>query len=159
MGYENSQNSPDDSPVVCVGIGVVSRASDSGAPDDAASPGRRHEILITRRPDHTVYGGYWELPGGKLESGESVEDGVRRELREEVGILVEILRPLTPVEHVYDHAHVRLLPLLCRMAENSPEPRNLEVAEHRWCPLDRLNEYQFPEANEQLIAEVGRTLQ
>ncbi|MCA9310225.1 MAG: (deoxy)nucleoside triphosphate pyrophosphohydrolase [Phycisphaerales bacterium] len=105
-----------------------------------------------------MYGGYWELPGGKLESGESPEAGVRRELREEIGIEITILRPLTAIEHTYDHAHVRLHPLLCSLAPDSPSPADLEVAAHLWCPLDQLDNYRFPEANHRLIAEVRQLL-
>ena len=44
-------------------------------------------FLLTSRPEGKVYAGYWEFPGGKLEPGESVEDALRRELHEELGIM------------------------------------------------------------------------
>ena len=57
--------------------------------DDAGHEGR---FLLTSRPEGKVYAGYWEFPGGKLEAGESVEDALRRELQEELGITIETAR-------------------------------------------------------------------
>ena len=65
-------------------------------------------FLLTSRPDGKVYAGYWEFPGGKLEAGETVEQALRRELHEELGVHIG---PATPwkVELVdYPHARVRL---------------------------------------------------
>jgi 8-oxo-dGTP diphosphatase len=65
-------------------------------------------FLLTSRPAGKVYAGYWEFPGGKLEAGESVEQALRRELVEELGVTIG---PATPwkVELVdYPHARVRL---------------------------------------------------
>lgn len=65
-------------------------------------------FLLTSRPDGKVYAGYWEFPGGKLEPGESVEQALRRELHEELGITVGPVE-LWKVELVdYPHARVRL---------------------------------------------------
>ena len=46
------------------------------------------QFLLTSRPEGKVYAGYWEFPGGKLEAGESVEQALRRELQEELGITI-----------------------------------------------------------------------
>ncbi len=65
-------------------------------------------FLLTSRPEGKVYAGYWEFPGGKVEAGESIEQALRRELQEELGITIG---PATPwqVEMVdYPHALVRL---------------------------------------------------
>ena len=64
-------------------------------------------LLGQRAPD-TVYAGYWEFPGGKVEPGESPAQALIRELDEELGIRVTRLRPWLCREHVYEHAHVRL---------------------------------------------------
>ena len=65
-------------------------------------------FLLTSRPTGKVYEGYWEFPGGKLEPGESVEDALRRELHEELGIVIGAVRPWKIELVDYAHARVRL---------------------------------------------------
>jgi 8-oxo-dGTP diphosphatase len=65
-------------------------------------------FLLTSRPAGKVYAGYWEFPGGKLESGESVEQALRRELQEELGITIGPAQPWQVELMDYPHARVRL---------------------------------------------------
>jgi 8-oxo-dGTP diphosphatase len=65
-------------------------------------------FLLTSRPQGKVYAGYWEFPGGKLESGESVEEALRRELIEEIGIRIGPIEPWKTELVSYEHALVRL---------------------------------------------------
>ncbi len=83
-----------DRPVVDVAVGVLLR------PDG--------DFLLTSRPPGKVYEGYWEFPGGKLEAGESVEQALRRELHEEVGITIGAAHPWKVELVDYPHALVRL---------------------------------------------------
>ena len=66
------------------------------------------QFLLTSRPPGKVYAGYWEFPGGKLESGESVEEALRRELQEEIGITIGAVHPWKVEMVDYPHALVRL---------------------------------------------------
>ena len=68
----------------------------------------RGEFLLTSRPPGKVYAGHWEFPGGKLEAGESVEDALRRELHEELGIAIGAVQPWKIELMDYPHARVRL---------------------------------------------------
>ncbi len=83
-----------DRPMVEVAVGVLVR------PD-----GR---FLLTSRPPGKVYAGYWEFPGGKLEAGETVEEALRRELVEEIGVTIGPVRPWKVEVVDYPHALVRL---------------------------------------------------
>ena len=65
-------------------------------------------FLLTSRPEGKVYASYWEFPGGKLEAGESVEEALRRELHEELGITIGAVQPWKTEMHDYPHALVRL---------------------------------------------------
>jgi 8-oxo-dGTP diphosphatase len=65
-------------------------------------------FLLTSRPEGKVYAGYWEFPGGKLEAGETVEQALRRELHEEIGITIGPALPWQVELVDYPHARVRL---------------------------------------------------
>ena len=65
-------------------------------------------FLLTSRPAGKVYAGFWEFPGGKVEAGESVEEALRRELHEELGITIGAARPWHVLMMDYPHARVRL---------------------------------------------------
>ncbi|WOB07358.1 NUDIX domain-containing protein [Piscinibacter gummiphilus] len=65
-------------------------------------------FLLTSRPEGKVYAGYWEFPGGKLEVGETVEQALRRELHEELGITIGAAHPWKVEIVDYEHARVRL---------------------------------------------------
>lgn len=65
-------------------------------------------FLLTSRPAGKVYAGYWEFPGGKLEAGESVEQALRRELHEELGINIGAAQAWRQEIIDYPHARVRL---------------------------------------------------
>ena len=66
------------------------------------------DFLLTSRPPGKVYEGYWEFPGGKLEAGETVEQALRRELQEEIGITITAAHAWKTEMVDYPHALVRL---------------------------------------------------
>ncbi len=69
---------------------------------------RAGNFLLTSRPAGKVYAGYWEFPGGKLEPGETVEQALKRELHEELGIQIGAALPWKIEGVDYEHARVRL---------------------------------------------------
>ncbi|MEM1097306.1 MAG: (deoxy)nucleoside triphosphate pyrophosphohydrolase [Planctomycetota bacterium] len=122
--------------------------------------GRRHgnlpdgnpEVLIALRRADGVLGGLWEFPGGKLESGESAEAALVREMREELGIEIRVSGRLTEVQHRYDHGAVRLEVFGCALADlNGPEPEALAADAVRWVDADGLASAAFPEANGPIV--------
>ena len=90
-------------------------------------------FLLTSRPAGKVYAGYWEFPGGKLEAGESVQEALRRELLEELGIHVEAAQ-VWQVELVdYPHALVRLN--FCKVSAWSGALQMREAQSFSWQQL------------------------
>lgn len=108
-----------DRAVVDVAVGVLIRADG--------------DFLLTSRPEGKVYAGYWEFPGGKLEAGETVEQALRRELIEEIGITIGAAHPWQTEVVDYPHALVRLN--FCKVFEWSGE---LQMREGQTCAWQRL---------------------
>ena len=102
-------------------------------------------VLIARRLAGKTYADCWEFPGGKIESGESAEEAVVREAAEELGVAVEVLRPLPAFGHDDGGRHYHLSPFLCRVVAG--EPRAVESREVRWVAVSELETYDFPPAN------------
>jgi len=94
---------------------------------------RDGRFLLTSRPEGKVYAGYWEFPGGKLESGESVEQALRRELHEELGITIAAAQPWKIELMDYAHARVRLH--FCKVFEWSGEFEMREQQAMAWQTL------------------------
>ncbi len=113
---------------------------------------KRGRLLIDRRERDAMLGGLWELPGGKLADGETPEDAVVRELREEVGIEVRPIGPLATVRHAYSHFRVTLHAIRCRHL--SGRARALACDAVRWAPLDGLDEYAFPTGTHKILAHL-----
>ena len=91
------------------------------------------QFLLTSRPAGKVYAGYWEFPGGKLEAGESVEQALRRELHEELGITIGPALPWQVEMMDYPHALVRLH--FCRVHAWSGEFEMREQQAMAWQTL------------------------
>ena len=106
-------------------------------------------ILIDRRKQEGLLGGLWEFPGGKIEPGESVDECVSREIKEELGIEIEVGSRLITIEHTYTHFKVTLNVFNCKHLSGEPQP--LESDEVKWVTLDEIDEYPFPKANSQII--------
>ncbi len=109
-------------------------------------------ILIDQRPAEGLLGGLWEFPGGKIEEGESQTDAVIRELREEVGIEVDVGQKLITVDHAYTHFRITLHAYQC--IHRSGRPRPIASQRVRWVGLDELDDYAFPTANRKIIQEL-----
>ncbi len=112
---------------------------------------RDGRVLLAQRPAGKVMAGLWEFPGGKVESGETPEQALIRELREELGIdtWASCLAPLTFASHGYDGFHL-LMPLFaCRKWEGTARSREGQAL--RWVPVRSLGEYPMPPADIPLI--------
>ncbi|WP_412067613.1 A/G-specific adenine glycosylase [Rubrivirga sp. IMCC43871] len=106
-------------------------------------------VLIQRRPEDAMLGGLWEFPGGKVEVGESTEEACAREVAEELGIAVEVGRPVAIVEHAYSHFRITMHAFRCRHLEGEPATETGEP--WAWVSVSELDDYAFPRANRRVI--------
>jgi A/G-specific adenine glycosylase len=114
------------------------------------------EVLIAQRPLDGLLGGLWEFPGGKQESGESLEDCLRRELWEELGIEVEVGDLFYVVKHAFTHFKITLHAYWCDLLPDSPAPDAIEARDIAWVLPDQLQDYSFGKADRQVIEELLR---
>ncbi|HBE20705.1 MAG TPA: 8-oxo-dGTP diphosphatase MutT [Cyanobacteria bacterium UBA11149] len=110
----------------------------------------QRQILIDRRRAEGLLGGLWEFPGGKIEAGETVEACIKREIKEELAIDIEVGDFLITIDRDYSHFSVRLIVHHCRHLAGVPQ--TVECDEIRWVTLDEIEDFSFPEANSQIIA-------
>jgi A/G-specific adenine glycosylase len=110
------------------------------------------QLLIAQRPLEGLLGGLWEFPGGKVEPGESLEDCLRRELREELAIDVAVGDLFCVVRHAFTHFSITLHAFTCRHL--SGEPQLLGVQASAWVTPDDLDAYAFGKADRQVIAQL-----
>jgi 8-oxo-dGTP diphosphatase len=109
-------------------------------------------VLIAERPEGKSMAGLWEFPGGKVEPGETPEQALIRELKEELAIDVTeaCLAPFTFASHIYEDFHL-LMPLyLCRRWDGILQP--LEGQQVKWVRPLELRTYPMPPADEPLVA-------
>jgi len=109
-------------------------------------------VLIAQRPQGKQLAGLWEFPGGKVEPGETPEECLVRELREEIGIETKIpcLAPLTFASHGYDDFHL-LMPLyVCRRFEGIAVPKEGQTL--KWVRPRQMRDYPMPPADTPLVS-------
>lgn len=111
-------------------------------------------ILIDRRLQQGTMGGLWEFPGGKIESNETVQECIAREVCEELGIEIAVETLLMVIEHSYPQYYITLFVYNCRYIKGEPQP--IECDEIRWVNPDELNQYQFPAANAAIVAALQK---
>jgi 8-oxo-dGTP diphosphatase len=109
----------------------------------------RDLILIDRRLDKVLLGGFWEFPGGKIEGNETVQECIKREVLEEIGIEIAVDSHLITIDHTYSHFWVNLQVYNCRYL--SGQARAIECEEIRWVTIQELDNYTFPAANQEII--------
>lgn len=114
-------------------------------------------VLLTQRPAGTHLAGAWEFPGGKLEAGESPEEALAREMREECGVEVEVGDALDVTFWRYPTKSVLLLFYRARIVAG--EVRHLGVAAHVWATRDELGAYTFPPADERVLGRIRAELE
>jgi A/G-specific adenine glycosylase len=110
-------------------------------------------VLISQRPPDGLLGGLWEFPGGKLQPGEDLEECVKREILEELGVPLEVIGPLGVYRHAYTHFRVTLHAYHCQLS-NGNQPESIQVRDFRWITLAELNSFPMGKLDRQ----ISRTL-
>lgn len=108
-------------------------------------------VLIAQRPEGKQLAGMWEFPGGKIEPGETPEETVVRELREELGIETKVacLAPLTFASHAYESFNLLMPLFVCRRYWGIPQAQEGQAL--KWVRPKKLRDYPMPPADEPLI--------
>jgi A/G-specific adenine glycosylase len=118
----------------------------------AATLNRKGEVLIARRLEGDMLGGLWEFPGGKLEPGETIEECVARELKEELGINVEVGEFLMTVKHAYSHFTMTMHVYLTKIISGRPRP--IHCADYKWVKIPELGKHAYSKADLQVVAKL-----
>ncbi len=100
---------------------------------------QNEKVLIGRRPEGGILAGLWQFPGGRLEPGESLEDCLRREWVEELGVQIEPLKEIGSYDHAHTNFRITVHAFTCRLLQG--EPQALDHTEIRWVEISRLGDY------------------
>ena len=109
-------------------------------------------FMICQRPAHKARGLLWEFVGGKVEPGETKEQALVRECREELAVTVSVGEVFMEVDHVYPDLTVHLTLFHASIAEGTP--RKLEHNDIRWITTDQIEDYAFCPADEEILARL-----
>ena len=110
------------------------------------------KFMICRRPAHKARGLLWEFVGGKVEPGETKEQALVRECREELAITVAVGSVFTEVTHVYPDLTIHLTLFNARIAEGTPQ--KLEHSDIRWITPAEIGKYEFCPADEEILGQI-----
>ena len=113
---------------------------------------RGKRFLICQRPAHKGNALLWEFVGGKVEPGETLEEALVRECREELDVLIEVDDVFMEVTHTYPDLTVHLTLFNSRIAEG--EPKLLEHNDLRWITRQEIDEYEFCPADVEILAKL-----
>jgi A/G-specific adenine glycosylase len=111
---------------------------------------KQGRVLIVQRPESGLLAGLWKFPGGEKRPEETVQDALRRTVREELGVRVRIKKPVTSVKHAYTHFRLTLHAFQCRI--NSGRPQVLGCRRWRWSTFSGLSKFPFSKGDRKIIA-------
>lgn len=112
------------------------------------------EVLVAQRRAEDMLGGLWEFPGGKQEAGESIEECVARELKEELGICIEVGEFLVKVKHAYSHFTMDLHTYFAKI--KTGRPKALECQGFQWLEISSLRKLPYSKADLKIIDELEK---
>jgi mutator protein MutT len=111
-------------------------------------------FLLVRRPINKKRGGLWEFPGGKVENGETLEEAIKRELKEELGIKPKVKKLLGKTNYKYPEDEIELFLF---EIESEEEPILKEALELRWVNFEEIKEIELCPADKKLLESLKKT--
>ena len=110
--------------------------------------------IITQRPPKATLPLLWEFPGGRVEEGEQDERALAREIREEMGVEVQVLEQALHTHHDYPTYDIDFRVYRCRLTSPESAIQHLRVHDHRWVTLEEMSKYQFPDADAKTLSKL-----
>lgn len=114
----------------------------------------QNKFMICQRPAHKARGLLWEFVGGKVEPGETREEALIRECREELGVTVEVEEVFLEVDHVYPDISVHLTLFHATIKKGAPQL--LEHRDMRWIASEEIPQYSFCPADQEILQHLIR---
>ncbi|MBI2452061.1 (deoxy)nucleoside triphosphate pyrophosphohydrolase [Candidatus Pacearchaeota archaeon] len=112
------------------------------------------KYLITQRPENTHNGLRWEFPGGKLNFGEDPRKCLKREIKEELGVDIEVLDIFEYSSHVYENTkHIVLLAFICKY--RGGEIKKLHIKDYAWVTKKEMSKYDITQADLPFVRKLG----
>jgi A/G-specific adenine glycosylase len=115
----------------------------------AVITGPNRKVLIAQRPAGGLLGGLWEFPGGKQQPGEELTACLQREICEELGVQIRVLKAFGVYRHAYTHFRVTLHAFCCALP-NGQAPQPLQVNDLRWVSPHELHGYPMGKIDRQI---------
>jgi 8-oxo-dGTP diphosphatase len=113
---------------------------------------RDGRVLVAQRPPEKLLPLKWEFAGGKVEPGEEPAAAIVREIREELGCAVAVTRALPRFTHDYGRVVIEMIPFVCALAPDSPEPHPHEHVAVAWVTPEELAHYDLAAADWPVVA-------
>jgi A/G-specific adenine glycosylase len=115
---------------------------------------RKGEVLVAQRRNKDMLGGLWEFPGGKQETGETIQQCIARELKEELGINIEVGEFLITVKHAYSHFTMEMHTYFAKIKSGRPRP--IHCQDFQWLEISSLRKLPYSKADLKVIDELEK---
>ncbi len=114
----------------------------------------QNRVIITQRQEGSHLAGKWEFPGGRIENDETPEQALKREIKEEIGLDIAVGQLYLQDTFEYDIKNIDIAFYMCSQSDGNQQPQAIEVADWKLVRLSKLERYEFPPADRNLINQL-----